>query len=185
MAEVLELKSDIWTYQDYLELPSDGKVYQIIEGGLYMVPAPTTYHQKVSINLASIIWNYVKKINWGEIYDAPIDVILSTTDIVQPDIIGISKERLSIVKEKGIFGTPDLVIEILSPSTWPLDLKLKKGLYERYGIQEYWLVYPEEKKVQCFLMKGGKYHLLGTYFKNEEVEVATIAGLRIDLKEVF
>ncbi|MEW6326705.1 MAG: Uma2 family endonuclease [Thermodesulfobacteriota bacterium] len=185
MTGAAELKSDIWTYQEYLELPPDGKVYQIIRGELYMVPAPTTYHQEVGINLTLIIWNYVKKTGWGKIYNAPIDVIFTSTDIVQPDIVGISKDRFGIVKENGIVGAPDFVVEILSPSTLSIDTKLKKALYERHGVFEYWLVYPEEKKVESFLLRQGSYTGPKAYLRDEEAEVSSIPGLTVDLKEVF
>ncbi|HEC99833.1 MAG TPA: Uma2 family endonuclease [Proteobacteria bacterium] len=185
MPGAVELKSDIWTYQEYLELPPDGKVYQIIRGELYMVPAPATYHQEVAINLTLIIWNYVKKTGWGKIYNAPIDVIFTSTDIVQPDIVGISKDRFGIVKENGVFGAPDFVAEILSPSTLSIDTKLKKALYERHGVFEYWLVYPEEKKVESFLLRQGSYTGPKAYLRDEEAEVTSIPGLKVDLKEVF
>lgn len=185
MAEAVELKSDIWTYQEYLELPPDGKLYQIIRGDLYMVPAPTTYHQEVAINLASILWNHVKKTGWGKIYSAPIDVVLTSTDIVQPDIVGISKERMGIVKEMGVFGAPDLIMEILSPSTHSIDVKLKKSLYERHGVFEYCLVYPDEKKVECFLLRQGSYTGPKVYLKDEEAGVVSVPGLKINLGEVF
>ena len=185
MAEALKLKDDIWTYQDYLELPWDGKTYQVIKGELYVTPAPTTYHQKISINLASSIWNYIKKTDWGEIYYAPTDIIFSSTDVVQPDIVGISKDRMAIIKEEGIFGAPDLIIEILSPSTHAIDAKTKKALYERHGVFEYLLVYPEEKKVESFLLRKGKYTDPKTYLKDEQIDIASIPGLILHLKEVF
>jgi Uma2 family endonuclease len=185
MAEALKFNSDIWTYDDYLELPSDGKTYQIVGGDLYVVPAPTTYHQKVSINIASIIWNYVRKTDWGEVYDAPIDIHFSSTDIVQPDIVCVSRGRLAIIKENGIFGAPDLVVEVLSPSTRSMDAKTKKALYERYGVFEYLLVYPEEKKVESFLLRQGEYRGPKTYLGDEEMETVSIPGLKLDLKEVF
>lgn len=185
MAEALKLKDDIWTYQDYLELPSDGKTYQIIKGELYVTPAPTTNHQRVSRNLAFVIWEYVKETDWGEIYYAPTDIIFSSTDTVQPDIVGISKDRLPIIKEEGIFGAPDLVVEILSPSTHSMDARTKKALYERHGVFEYLLVYPDEKKVESFLLRKGKYTRPKTYLKGEQIDLASIPGFILHLKQVF
>lgn len=185
MEKVLETKREIWTYQDYLGLPNDGHVYQIIEGELYMVPAPTTYHQDILRDLGFIIWDYVRKIKWGKIYYAPTDVVFSSTEIVQPDIIGIAKGRLSIVKENGVFGAPDLIIEIISPSTMAIDVKLKKLLYQRCGVREYLLVYPEEKKIEAYLLIEGRYHLRGSYLRSDVLELTSIPGLKLDLEEVF
>ncbi len=132
-------EEDIWTYQDYLELPSDGKIYEIIGGTLLMAPAPATKHQKVSRNLEVLIWDYVRKNKLGEIYDAPIDVIFDRLNIVEPDLVYISQERTNIIKEKGIFGAPDLVVEILSPHNANVDIKKKKQLYEHFAVREYWV----------------------------------------------
>ncbi|MBI4752822.1 Uma2 family endonuclease [Candidatus Desantisbacteria bacterium] len=116
-ALAVDLKEDIWTYEDYLTLPNDGKTYQIVGGDLFMTAAPLIYHQAISRNLAFIIWEFVKEHDMGEMFNAPVDIVFSSTNVVQPDIIYISKERLDIKKEKAIFGAPDLVIEILSPTT--------------------------------------------------------------------
>ena len=184
-ALAIDLGEDIWTYEDYLKLPVDGKTYQIIGGNLFMVAAPVVYHQAISRNLEFIIWEFVKEHDMGEVFDAPIDIVFSSVNVVQPDIIYISKERLAIKKEKAVYGAPDLVIEILSPTTMEMDMLFKKALYQRFGVREYWLVDPEEKKVEVFFIEGGKYKEKGVFFQHDVVQVRMIQGLSVDLNEVF
>jgi Uma2 family endonuclease len=132
------LKEEIkFTYQDYLNLPDDGKRYQIIGGELFMVPAPTPYHQKILVNLSQIIVPFIRKNDLGEVFFSPCDVLISDEDVIQPDMFFIKKERLEIIKEKNIQQMPDLIIEITSMFTSKLDKTIKKMLYEKYKVKEY------------------------------------------------
>ena len=166
-------------------LPDDGKRYEILEGELEMTPSPSTFHQKVSRNLEMIIWNYVIKHNLGEIYDAPLDVIFDQINVLQPDIIYISIERQELIKQKGIFGAPDLIIEIKSPGAPHVDTKRKKDIYERFGVREYWIVDAPDKKVEVYILKGGGYTLQGIYTDQDSINCKTIKGLSVNLTEVF
>ncbi|MFZ3090373.1 MAG: Uma2 family endonuclease [Nitrospirota bacterium] len=134
------------TCEDYLLLPEDRR-YEIIDGELFMTPSPKTMHQRLIVKLFRIIDDFVRKGELGEVFIAPYDVVLSKHDVVQPDIIFVSKERSGIITELNIQGSPDLVIEILSPSTKERDLVLKKKLYAAFGIKEYWIVDPENEKM--------------------------------------
>ncbi len=107
----------VYTYQDYLDLPDDGKRYEIINGELIMNPALRIIHQEVGLRLKTQFFNFNQKKRYGKIFDSPIDVKLSETNLVQPDILYISKERFSIIIETHIDGAPDLIVEILSTST--------------------------------------------------------------------
>jgi len=178
-------REDIWTYQEYLELPDDGKRYEILNGRLEMTPAPSTRHQAVSRNLEIILWDFVRKNNLGEIFYAPMDVVFDQVNVVQPDIVFVSRERSELIREKGIFGAPDLVVEIQSPGTLHVDAKRKKGMYERFGVREYWIVDPGEKKVEAYLLKGGGYTHAGIYTEKDTIECASIKGLSVPLAEVF
>lgn len=175
---------NIWTYQDYLSLPEDGKQYQLIRGVLYMVPAPTSYHQKISRKLLLILGNFVEENNLGEIFYSPIDVIFSNAEVVQPDILFVAKDRQGLIKEKGIFGAPDLIIEIISPSTRRMDEDVKKPLYEKQGVYEYLLVYPEEKKALHYVLEGGFYKTIGTYSYRDTVPLKTLE-LKMELPKIF
>jgi len=145
--------SRLTTYDDYRKLPDDGKQYQIIGGDLHMTPAPTTIHQRILRNLFRITDNYVTKQNIGEVLFAPVDVVLSMTDVVQPDLVFVAKDRLNIITKKNIVDAPDLVVEILSEHTETIDRKKKRELYEKHGVKEYWIMDPAEKKIEQFIRK--------------------------------
>ena len=172
-----------FTYQDYLQFPDDGKRYQIIEGELHMTPAPVPYHQRISRNLEIILWDFVRNKNLGEVYYAPCDIVLTEENVVQPDIFFISKEREHIIGEKNIQGTPDLIIEILSPGTEELDRKLKVRLYEGFGVREYWLVDPERKEVEVLMLTPEGYSRFGIF--GESLSSPLLQGLVMNLSEVF
>ncbi|HDD05196.1 MAG TPA: Uma2 family endonuclease [Candidatus Aenigmarchaeota archaeon] len=141
-------KKKRYTYEDYAKLP-EGAPYQLIGGELVMVPSPTPYHQRVSRKLVFLLTEYVEKNDLGEVFYSPIDVYFDEEDVFQPDIVFISKARLDIIGEIKIEGPPDLIIEILSPSTAYYDLGRKYEVYERSGVKEYWVVHPERKSVSC------------------------------------
>lgn len=132
------LKSTVkFTYEDYLLLPKD-KRYELIKGEIYMVPSPTPVHQWESKRRFLALDDHVSEHTLGEVYYAPLDVVLSEEDVVQPDLLYISKERSHILTEKNIQGAPDLVVEILSPGTAERDRTLKRKLYARHGVLECW-----------------------------------------------
>ena len=176
--------TDKYTYKDYL-LIDDDKRYEILRGGLIMVPAPFTIHQRISMNMAIIIGNFVKDKNHGKIFYSPTDVVLSEDIVVQPDILFISKERLDIIKEAAIMGSPDLIVEIISPSSASYDTVEKRDIYEEYGVKEYWLVFPQEKAIEVLTREDGVYRELCKGRKTGIVMSKIIAGLEVDLKEVF
>ncbi len=137
----------------------EGTLAEIINGTIYMSPAPTPRHQLIIGELSYAISDYLKRSHReGMILFAPCDVFLDEhSNAVQPDIIYISPNRKSIVKDDAIHGVPDLAIEILSPSNSDHDLVGKKNLYEKFGVQEYWVVNPESKETVGFVLKNGKY----------------------------
>jgi len=173
-----------FTYQDYLLLPED-KRYEIIEGELFMVPARVPYHQDVSKNLFLILDNYVESRQLGKMYYAPIDIVLSNENIVQPDILFISKEKRSIIGEKNIQGAPDLVIEILSPATREKDRVLKRKLYARFGVKEFWLVDGEKKEIEVLTLQQEGFKRIGIYTESEILFSPLLQNIRIAVKEVF
>ncbi len=121
----------------------------------------------------------------GEIYFAPLDVYLSETDTYQPDIIFISKERLSIIGEKMIEGPPDLVIEVLSPATAYYDLRIKKDAYEKYGVKEYWIIDPLQKAIEVFVNREGGFEPLSAAKGDGEVRSEILTGLRTGVNDIF
>ena len=175
-----------FSYRDYKSLPeSDTKRYELIEGELIVVLSPTTYHQRISGNLEYILREFVRRYNLGYIYDAPCDVVLSEENVLQPDILFITKERSEIITEENIQGPPDLVIEILSSSTAERDRTHKRTLYARYGVREYWIVDPDERTVEIMTLGEEGFEAVGVYQGEARVESPLLPGLVIDLKRIF
>src|SRR3989304_4121447 len=172
------------TYKDYSALP-DEKRYELIEGDLYMVPAPDFYHQIVSGNIEFFLRDFVKKRKLGIVVYAPVDVLLSPEDVLQPDILFISNERRHFITEKNVSGAPDLVIEILSPSTQERDKIVKRDLYVTHGVKEYWIVDPLTKSVEVMSLSSDGFKLYGIFLKEDTLTSPLINGLSIPLQEVF
>jgi Uma2 family endonuclease len=182
-----ETRSSHLTYEDYLEFPDDGKRHEIIEGDHYMTPAPKTKHQRASANLASAMIFLVKQKGLGLVLTAPCDVILSDENVVQPDILFISEERAAIVTEDNIRGAPDIVVEILSESTRKKDEVTKRKLYERFGVQEYWLVDPELELVKTYRLAQQKYGRATELSKENSDVLSTklLPGFHLPVGEIF
>jgi Uma2 family endonuclease len=159
--------------------------YELIGGELILVPAPKTYHQRISGRLYRIISEFVLSNKLGEVMYAPVDVLLTEKDKPQPDIFFIAKDRLDIIKEQHVDGAPDLIIEILSPSTASRDRVEKSRLYFTHGVKEYWIVDPDSMVVEI-LTPGEKYwQIAGTYNQKETLSSPLLQGLNINLMDVF
>jgi len=156
------------TYEDYLLIPEDGRRHEIIDGEHYVTAAPFVPHQRLAVRLTLRLGGFVEENRLGQFFFAPTDVLLSPFDVVQPDLLFVSNQRASIVGLKNIQGAPDLVIEILSPSTRKLDERLKLRAYERYGVREYWMFDPARKGVQRWERSGER--LVSTPFLSAAAE---------------
>ncbi len=139
-----------FTYQDYLNLPEDRR-YELIDGDLLLSPSPTERHQRALLNLAVLLSAFAEANHLGRVYVAPFDVVISDTDVMQPDILFVSNERASRIGERAVHGTPDLVVEILSRSTAERDRTIKAKLYARAGARELWLLDPVAKTFEVFV----------------------------------
>ena len=173
-----------YTYNDYAQMVDD-KRYELIEGELYMVPAPGFYHQTISMNISHPLKEFVKENNLGTVLYAPFDVVLSETDVVQPDIIFVSKKRMVLMTEKNLRGAPDLAIEILSSSTKERDKLVKKRLYMEYGVKEFWIVDPDKRAVEVMVLKETGFETFGIYFMEDKLISPLLKGFGLDLNEVF
>jgi Uma2 family endonuclease len=139
------------TYDDFVLFPDDGKRHELIDGEHFVTPSPTLKHQKVLGNLHLLIGNWLEPQPIGQIYCAPFDVVFSTFDVVEPDLLYMSNERAeAVLTEANVQGAPELVIEIGSPSTRQRDETIKRRLYERAGVSEYWFVDPEIDVVRVY-----------------------------------
>ncbi len=173
-----------FTYNDYRTAPED-KRYELLEGELIVVPSPTTYHQRISINLLVRLDSWVTSEKTGEVFCAPYDVVLSDHDVLQPDLLYVSNQRSYIITADNIQGGPDLVVEILSPSTADRDLGYKRTLYARHGVDEYWVVDPDGNTIEVFRLTNGEFVRHGLYVGDQELESPSLTGLNIRLGEVF
>ena len=177
-----------WTYEDYLTLPEGGPFrYEIIDGELCMTPSPNTKHQKISRNILHFIDSFLRQNTVGEIFYAPYDVVFSQDplQVAEPDLVFVSKARAAIITEKNIQGVPDLLIEILSPTTAANDRRVKRTLYERFGVPEYWIVDPEAETVQVFRLSDGRYGTCLEFRKEDALDSPLLPGLSIPLSGVF
>lgn len=145
------------TYEDYLLLPEDGRRHEILDGQHAVTASPFTRHQRAVVDLLLELGPFIREHRLGEILTAPLDVVLSEHDVVQPDLIFIAKERAAIVAEKNIQGAPDLVIEILSGGTRKRDTGIKRDRYALFGVREYWLVDPARRTIQVDLLTAGRF----------------------------
>jgi len=182
--KMAELKRPL-TYEDYLTFPDDGRRYEIIEGELFMTPAPATKHQQISLHLEMALYPHLRKNKLGSLFHAPCDVVFSETNVVQPDIFFVSTERSSIITEKNIQGAPDLIIEITSPATEAVDRGEKKRLYERYGVREYWIVDPEREEVEVWVLRAGHFQLQARHGREETLTSPLLPGFQLPLQRVF
>jgi Uma2 family endonuclease len=178
-----------FTYEDYKSLPeSETKRYELLGGELVMVPSPSTYHQRISRRLEFILQSFVQERGLGEVFYAPLDVVLGEgeeREVVQPDIFFISRERFGIIAEEEIRGAPDLVVEITSPATAQRDRTYKKTLYARHGVKEYWIVDPEAKTIDVYTLGERGFELVRTYKADEILKSPLLEGLEVPLGEVF
>lgn len=184
------IKPREWTYKDYLGLPEGGPLhYEVIDGELYMTPAPNFRHQEILGTLYRLIGNFIASAGspTGKIFPAPCDVVLSADplQVVQPDLVYVSSARANIVTERNIQGVPDLVVEILSEGTMIRDWKEKFRLYERFGIPEYWIVDQIDDSVSVYRLAKGKYPDPLILRKGEILESLLLPGISIRLSEVF
>ncbi len=179
----------VFTYKNLRELPvyPESPLIEILNGELYVIPSPIPNHQRISRNLEILLVNFFQRNEMGEIFDTPIDVLLSEKDVVIPDLLLVLNKKKDIIKEKNIQGIPDLIIEILSTNK-NHDLIKKKDIYEQYRVPEYWVVNPYEQIIDIYYFKNHDdktYSKTDTYTKNDELSSIQFKELIIKLKDIF
>jgi Uma2 family endonuclease len=167
------------TYRDYAALPDDGRRYEIHDGELSVTPAPAPRHQIISGALFFAVRRWLEANPGGRLLYAPLDVILADTTIVQPDIVYLAPDRLDRISGRGIEGAPTLAVEILSPSTRTIDRGVKTRLYARYRVPFLWLVDPDARTIEAFVLEGERYALAATATGAEPLDLPPFAGLRL------
>lgn len=173
------------TYEDYLLIPEDGQRHEILDGEHYVTAAPFLRHQRISSRLHNRMGPFIEERGLGEFFAAPVDVVLSLHDIVQPDLLFISNERARIAEEKNVQGAPDLVIEIFSKSTRARDEGLKLERYELLGVTEYWMVDPETRTARIYRRQGERLETATEISAEGALSTPLLPGLEIPLSEIF
>lgn len=180
----LPIDTELLTVEDYRATP-EGSRYQLVEGELIMSPAPNLYHQTIAGKIYMLLWQHVSTAGLGRVYIAPCDVYLSPNDVVQPDVLFVAQANLGILAEDGVHGAPDLVIEVLSPTTAHLDARTKRRLYIRHGVKELWLVDPLLLQVQIYDFARDTAKPVRLVDESEEFTSVLLPGLTIVAAEVF
>jgi len=184
MAKAIEIpQKEVYTYEDYAKLP-EGAPYQLIGGKLVRTPAPSTRHQDILKKILARLYSFEER-GLGKAFCAPIDVYFEETETYQPDIIFISKERLEIIEEERIKGAPDLVVEILSPSSAYYDLKKKLKVYEKHGVKEYWILDPEDKSVVVYENREGKFRLIHEVMERGRIRSTVLSGFELEIEGIW
>ena len=174
------------TYEDYLLVPEDDDLrHELIEGEHEVTPAPGRWHQHVLANLHLLLGAFVREHGLGEVYFAPFEVKFSIWSAVQPDLIFVSRARQEAFTERGIEGPPDLVVEVLSPSTRKRDQTRKLALYEKHAVPEYWIVDHEQRRVLVHRLRGERYDQPEDLVPPAVLRSSLLPGLDVPLADLF
>jgi Uma2 family endonuclease len=175
------------TYQDLRQLPEDLLRHELIDGEHIVSAAPIVKHQRVALNLAFIILTFVRPRGLGDVFMAPVDVVFSDFDVVEPDVLYVAAENAHRVREDHVDGAPDLVVEILSPSSRRIDKVRKHRLYEAHGVPEYWLADPKTDTLEVYRLTAGRLalHVSLSLAAGDVLQTPLLPRLLIPLREVF
>lgn len=172
------------TYEDYCLLPNDGKRYEIIEGELFVTPSPNFLHQTVVTNLTYYLSSFLKDHPLGRVIVSPFDVVFSQFDVVEPDILYVSRSRASVLTEKNVQGSPDLVVEVLSQSTTKIDRTTKLKLYARFNVEEYWIIDPEGPSTEVYRRAKGSLDLAVKLAAKDSITSPLFPGFNLPLQNL-
>jgi len=173
------------TVEDYRMMPEAGPRYQLVEGEMFMAPAPNRFHQDISGNIYFLLRGYLEKHPIGKLYEAPFDVYLDEFNVHQPDIVLIAKANYANLTDAGAEGAPDFIVEILLPKTAFLDKKAKRKVYARSGVKELWLVDPDAMMVNVYFLQDDPDHPAATYTEKDTLASPHFPGLKIRAARIF
>lgn len=177
------IKEGMATYDDYALLPDDGKRYELADGTLeLMTTAPSPKHQAISTKMLTILANscqmeYI-------IFASPIDLILSNTEVRQPDLVMVHRNKIDVITKRGIEGTPDLVAEILSPHSAKRDKFDKLKAYARYNIPEYWIIDPANEALEQYVFSQNEYQLFNVFGRDDNIQSEQIKCASFTMAEI-
>jgi len=170
---------------DIFDAPDDQYRYEVVDGDLYLTPAPSWGHQLSIGNLYSLLWNWIRERRLGYIVQAPLGVVLDNENGVQPDILYVSRERASIISQRGLEGAPDLVVESLSPSTEARDRGIKMRRYAAAGIPHYWLLDSQQETLEAYRLGPNGYDLAGIFARGASFRPDLFPGLEIAIDDLW
>jgi len=174
-----------WTYKAYSQLPEDEHRYELIEGVLYMAPAPTTDHQGANALFITHLMIHVQFAGLGRVLGPPCDVELAPNIVVQPDVIVVLDEHIEIITPSHIVGAPDLIVEIASPSTAGYDRRNKQDTYARAGVREYWIADPATRTIEVHVLVEESYRSLGVFQGKATLPSSIVPGLPVPVQRFF
>ena len=172
-------------YSDWLEFPDDGRLYEIIDGELFVTPAPAVRHQRASRNLQYALETYARQTGGAEVFDAPIGVRVSDENVVEPDLVVVLDRNRANIGEQVIDTPVDVVVEVLSPGTAGRDLVAKRRLYAAAGIAEYWIVDTIAATIEVLELADGEYRSARTIGRDELLTSVTLPGFEVPAEHVF
>ena len=172
------------TYQDYASMEGDER-YELLDGELILVASPNMDHQTVSLRMVVRMNAFVEENDLGRVFHAPFDVLFTDTDVAQPDLLFVSKERESILTPANIQGAPDLIVEILSPSSSRRDWHNKRELYARHGVTEYWIIDPANRIVSVMSLRDGVLEIDQTCTVGDAAASGVLDGFSVSLEDIF
>lgn len=171
-----------WTYAEFARLPSEGSTrYEIIADELYVTPSPSPRHQRVVTDLVSLLNEFVRSHDLGHLFVSPLDVLFAEGDYVEPDLLFVRRDRAGILTDRGVEGAPDLVVEVLSPSSRDYDRDLKRKRYLENGVAEVWIADADERWIEVW-RPGREEPIRPVEAVEWEVEGETFS---LSLEEVF
>lgn len=178
-----------WTYADFASLPAESR-FELYDGNLFMSPSPVRAHQALLLRIGKLLDDFVQQRSLGEVLVAPFDVILSNRRVLQPDVLVVLSKHLDRISSAGVNGAPDLVVEVLSPSTIRYDRTTKFRFYEEAGVQEYWMVDPATKSVEIYGIAAtgdfpGKYDMLYNADRPSYRWSEVLSGLSFEQEDLF
>lgn len=168
-----------WTYEDYLDFPDDGKRYEIVGGEVFVTPAPNIRHQDIVGWLFVRLYEHVERHGGGRVFVAPLDVVLSSTDVVEPDIVFVADADTDRITAANLQGPPTLAVEVLSEARH--DRVRKRRLYAQFGVAEYWIVDPEGERVEVYRLDGQTYPTPTLLEAGTELSTGHLPGFSIDV----
>jgi Uma2 family endonuclease len=173
------------TYDDYLLFPEDGQRHELLDGEHFVTNAPSRWHQKAVSKLVYLFMDFLSREPLGEVYTGPFEVFFAEHDVALPDLVFVSRERAGILTDRNIQGAPDLIVEVLSPSTRQADELVKHGIYQRFGVREYWLADPRRQTVRVFRHTRGSFAPPVDLSAEDLLTTPLLPGLAIPVRQIF